>query len=154
MMFKTHLAFGFIVGMLLIAALNPQNQILFMILILLGSALPDIDHPDSKIGSKVKFISFIFEHRGFFHGFIALAALAIGLVYMNNGLHYNILYVSALPIGYFSHLVMDTFTKEGIMPLHPFSRMRIRGFISTGRILEYIIFVFFVLVGAWQLITF
>ena len=67
MQFKTHLLFGMFLGLLVLPILNPNNSILFVMLVLIGSALPDIDHPNSKVGKWFKPIGWLFEHRGFFH---------------------------------------------------------------------------------------
>ncbi|MBD3313293.1 hypothetical protein GF345_02525 [Candidatus Woesearchaeota archaeon] len=153
MMFRTHIAIGFLAGLLLIQAWNPQNQILFMFLILLGSALPDIDHPDSKIGSKVKAVSFLFEHRGFFHSLFAALMIFLLLAYYVSGLTYGI-YIAAVAIGYLLHMLADSLTREGIMPFHPISRFRLRGPMRTGRMVEYIIFICFIALGIWKMFTF
>jgi inner membrane protein len=152
MMFRTHIAIGFLAGLFLIQAWNPANQLLFMFLVLLGSALPDIDHPDSKIGSKVKVIGFLFEHRGFFHSLFAALLVFLVLVYYSAGMHYGI-YIYGLTVGYILHILSDSITKEGIMPFHPISKFRLNGFIRTGRGTEYIILVAVVVLSLWKLFT-
>jgi len=148
-MFKTHAAFGFLAGIFAVSYLNPANQILFMFLVMLGAMLPDIDHPKSKLGSKIKIIGYLFEHRGFFHSFLAIPLLAFLIYYFTSS------YVYALPlaIGYASHLLSDVITKEGIMPLHPFTKWRIRGFVKTGGAWEYLMFLFVVVIAAYRTIS-
>ena len=135
-MFKTHVAFGFLAGIIALPHLNPGNQILFICFVMLGAMLPDIDHPQSKIGSKFKIIGFLFEHRGFFHSFLVIPLISLIIYYFTH----SYTYILPIGIGYVSHLVSDAVTKEGIMPFHPISKFRVRGFVRTGGALEYIFF--------------
>ncbi len=147
MMFKTHLAFGFLVGLLLMPFLHPANQIAYIILVMLGAALSDIDHPESKIGRHFKILGFLFEHRGFFHSIFALPLVAL-IVYL---ITHNYLYALPILIGYLSHLLIDALTLEGVMLFHPFSNFRIRGFFRTGSFSEYIILLLLILFDALKL---
>lgn len=149
MMFKTHIAFGFLAGILYIAYFGVSNQLLFMAIVLFGALLPDIDHPKSKIGSKFKIISFLFEHRGFFHSFLVIPLISLLIYYFTHSLTY----VLPLCTGYASHLISDAITKEGIMPFHPISKFRLRGVIKTGGAFEYVIFVLVVLFAAYKTIN-
>ncbi len=151
-MFKTHLTAGFLLGLFLMQAWKPENQVLFMLLILLGSALPDVDHPESKIGRKVKIGAMLFEHRGFFHSLFAALFLFLLLVYYITGSGVGV-YLYAVTAGYLIHIISDAFTKEGIMPFHPLSRFRLNGFIRTGRTAEYVLFAALLLAGAWKLLS-
>jgi len=136
MLFRTHFAFSFLIGLLFINILNPANQILFIILVLFGSAFPDIDQPNSKIGRKIKIIGWFFRHRGIFHS-IFMALIISYTIYFFTG------YFSAFLIGYLSHLVIDAMTISGIAFLYPFSKKRVRGFIKTGAISENLMFLGF-----------
>jgi len=147
-MFKTHLAFGFLLGLFGIQYLHPHNQILFIMIVLFASALPDIDHPDSKMGKNFKPIAFLFEHRGFFHSLWAL--IAVFLVF---SLWLGRVYVYAALIGYLSHLLADMLTREGIKPIHPFSNKAIRGFIRTGTFLEFLVFMAISVFSVYKLIN-
>ena len=138
MMATTHLLFGFLFGLFGIQFLHPYNQVLFMILVLFGSLLPDIDHPRSKLGRKVKFVSWLFEHRGFTHSIYALILVAL----ISNSLTSNLNNTYGLLIGFMSHLVADSLSKEGVMFFHPLSKAKIRGIITTGSAAEYVLFVF------------
>ena len=136
MMFKTHIAFGFLAGIIALPHLNPANQIFFICLVMLGALLPDIDHPQSKIGSKFKIVGFLFEHRGFFHSLLVIPLISLLIYYFTH----SYTYILPVGIGYVSHLVSDAITKEGIMPFHPLSNFRLRGFVRTGGALEYLFF--------------
>lgn len=147
MMFKTHLAFGFLLGLLGLHYVQPENQLLYMALVLFGSALPDIDHPRSVVGRKVKIVAFLFEHRGFFHSLFAVilaAGAAAAFLPLN--------YAYALSLGYFSHLLIDAVTLEGIMPFHPLTRWRIHGFLRTGAFYEVVVLIAIVLADGYWLI--
>lgn len=150
MLFRTHLAFGFLAALLALKIFSPDNLILFFILVLIGSILPDVDNPKSKIGKKIKVIGFLFEHRGFFHSLLFLAVIyIISILFFRNNY-----FILPLVIGYSSHLFIDCFNHIGIMPLHPLSRFRIRGFIKTGALLETILFFSLVVVDIWKLLNF
>ena len=145
-MFKTHLALGFLIGFVVAALFNVVYPVLFVILVTLLSALPDIDHPKSKYGRKLFFISIpislFFKHRGFFHSIFPPAILALIFVYFN--LNYLAL---AVFVGYVSHLIGDATTKEGINFLHPFATFRVQGPLTTGGLLEKVIFFGLILVN-------
>lgn len=151
MMFRTHIAFGFLVGLFLIQMWSPNNQILFIAMVLMGSALPDIDHPESKVGKRVKIIGLLFEHRGFFHSIFAALILYLVLLSFSSFAVYSV-YITGLVVGYLSHILIDAITREGIMPFHPLSRFRLNGPIHTGKIAEYIILVLLVVFDVWKLI--
>ncbi len=148
MMFYTHLAFAFVVGLFSMQLLHPGNQILFIILLLFASALPDIDSPKSKLGKKIKIIGYLFEHRGFFHSLFA----AVLFGFITQILLKSTVYTYAVIIGYASHLAIDALTVQGVMPFHPISKKAIRGFIETGKAAEMVIFLLLFLAGVYKLI--
>ncbi len=148
MLWKTHLVVAFLVGLVLLPYLNPQNQILYIALILFGSLLPDIDHPDSKLGKKVKIIGFLFEHRGFFHSIFALILLVLPFMIL------KLEYIAwPLGIGYLSHILADALTLQGIMFLHPLTRWKLSGFIKSGGLIEKVLFLILFSVLVWKLFT-
>ncbi len=101
----------------------------------LFSILPDIDMVKSKAGRNLQPFSTLaalfFKHRGFLHSFVFAAAVYFGVLYLLSPA-----IATAATIGYASHLILDSLTKEGIMPLSPLSKARIKGFIKTGGIVE------------------
>ena len=150
MLFYTHLAFAFLVAILSINMLHPANQILFLIILLFAAAFPDIDHPNSKLGSKVKIIPWLFEHRGFFHSLLALILFSLlGFYFINQKIYFY-----AIAIGYASHLLTDMISKQGIAPFWPFSKKRFHGFIKTGGFLEMILLIIFIILGISRLLNF
>lgn len=99
----------------------------------LGSLMPDIDHPGSKIGRKAKVTSKIVSktmgHRGWTHTLLALVLIIGGLFYVLRFITaYQALYgywALGFSIGYLSHLILDAFTVQGIPAFKPFSHKRI-----------------------------
>jgi len=138
MLWYTHLAFGLLSGLIFLPFVNRGNIYIFFAFVLFGALLPDIDTPRSKLGSKLgifsKLIKMIFGHRGIIHTIWGML-LICGLFWF----FVNRVYGIALFIGFFSHLVIDAFTKKGINFLHPFSKMKIAGFIETGTMEETIL---------------
>ncbi len=133
MMGRTHMAFGFLAGMLFFPVFG-ANWIIFVPLAVLGSLFPDVDHQNSKINRMIpitRWIPWLFKHRGFFHS-IWPALIIYG------GLHYAKLDIIGIPlaIGYTAHLASDCLTKMGCNLLHPISTMRIQGFIHTDGTME------------------
>ncbi|MBW2981379.1 metal-dependent hydrolase [Candidatus Woesearchaeota archaeon] len=135
---RTHLAFSFFSGLILMDFINIGNKYIFFAFLLLGALLPDIDTPNSKISRKIpvipKILSIFAKHRGIFHSiFLALAFTAIFWMLKP-------VYGIALFAGYFSHLLIDGFTKAGVNFLHPVSQLRLAGPIETGKIWEWVFF--------------
>ncbi len=122
MLIKTHLAISIFFILLLLPFVN--NKIIFVILALLSTYIPDLDLSSSKLGKKKVFrpIQFFVSHRGFFHSFSFLFLMTFLLL----------LFLPLLALGFFvgysSHLFADCFTPLGIYPFYPWKRK------STGRI--------------------
>jgi len=138
MMFKTHLLFGLFVSLLLFSHFD-LNPLIFILVLVFCSILPDIDHSKSWIGRRFKIISwiinFIFGHRKLIHSlFFALALSLVIKIFFNN-------YYIPFAFGYLSHLFLDGLTKQGIYLFYPL-KFRIRGFIKTNGIIEKIFLVF------------
>lgn len=139
MMHYTHLAFAFLIGLVSVPFVATGNIYVFFLFVLLGGLLPDIDHPESTIGKKFGFVSramqTIFGHRGAIHSLWGMLVLC-GLFWY----FINKTYGVALAIGFFSHLLADGMTKQGINFLHPLSKLHLSGFVKTGSFVEKIIF--------------
>lgn len=139
MLFRTHTAFSLLVFVFLMQRFLFENKYLFLTFLLFFSLLPDVDYYNSKIGGKIKPISyvlnFIFKHRGLFHSLVIPLVIFLMLYILSIELAFAAL------IGYLSHLFLDCFNPKGIMPFYPFSRKKIRGFIKTGSWLENLLFV-------------
>jgi len=110
---------------------------------ILGSLLPDIDHPNSRIGRKLPVVSRVvnkvFGHRGFTHTLLAQLLLVLSL-FMLSGVvprgitGYYLPFAFGLIVGYASHLLLDMLTVSGIPLLYPFITRPIRlARFKTGR---------------------
>ncbi len=140
MNFKTHLAFGILLGLVIFPFIEGIHWLVFFPIVILGALLPDIDHPDSKLGKKIGIFSRLANllggHRGITHSIFPLIALP-GLVWYLFGLPYGL----ALFIGYFSHLLIDSINPKGVNFMNPVTTWHMRGFIETGSVGEWVVFV-------------
>ncbi len=135
MLFLTHLLLG-IISFLLIKEYLIGNQIIILLLILLGSILPDIDESHSKLnqwgGILGKIVAFFSRHRGMFHSLLFAVGLSAILSYV-----WSWYYGLALFVGYVSHLIGDALTPMGVQVFEPFLKFRIKGPIKTGSWMEW-----------------
>ncbi len=144
MLYRTHLLFALVIFMIFIlnTSLEPWIKLTFLIILVIGSKLPDIDIPESKIGKETRpvsnILSVFFGHRGFFHSLLFIIIFSFILFLLKIPYIFTI----ALIIGYLSHLFLDSFTKSGINPLWPFN-IKLKGQVKTGRLLENILFLIF-----------
>jgi inner membrane protein len=101
-----------------IPTLNP----IYLALVVAGSLLPDIDHPKSWVGRRTRPISTsiaaTFSHRGITHSAIAVIGLTALLLHAG----YRRAGISALIIGYLSHLAADMLTPQGLRLAWPARR--------------------------------
>jgi len=139
MRFRTHIAFSLLVFVFLMKRFSFDNKILFLIVLLFFTALPDIDYYKSKIGRRTwpfsSILNFIFGHRGMFHS-LAVPFVIFLIIYV-----FSVELAFVALIGYLSHLFLDCFNPKGISPFYPFSKKKVRGFIKTGSFLENVLFV-------------
>ena len=132
------MAFGFLFGLLSLSFVHPANKYMFLGIAIFSALLPDLDHPQSKLGRKVfvsRIFNILFGHRGFFHAI--WIPLAIWLI-LSFGLGMS--YGSAVFICYFSHLFSDGIKKAGVYLVHPLHQLRLQGFIETGGVVEHLVF--------------
>ena len=91
-------------------------------LAILGSLLPDIDHPKPWLGKRLRPLSSTIAsalgHRGVTHSALALAGCAWGLMY--GGAPRWV--VDPLAVGYISHLAADILTPAGLRLAWPLRR--------------------------------
>jgi inner membrane protein len=94
----------------------------YLALAVAGSLLPDIDHPKSWIGRRTRPVSTaiakILGHRGVTHS--ALAVVGLVVLLLHNG--YRQAAVSALAVGYASHLAADMLTPRGLRLAWPLQK--------------------------------
>jgi inner membrane protein len=122
---KDHVVFGTILGVAVQVGVELPMTSLFAVPsyyggVILGSLLPDIDHPKSYLGRRLYPISVLihklFGHRGFTHSLLSTSFIGIiGAVYWAS----NPLFFGGLLLGYLSHLLGDMFTPRGIPLFYP-----------------------------------
>jgi inner membrane protein len=111
-------------------------------LVLTGAILPDIDHPQSRVGRALPFLSYpitlLLGHRGITHSLIMVVVLLILAT------TYEYEWLFWLTFGYLMHLVGDYLTDSGIPAFWPMQR-RFRFVLvgSTNSISEPIIVLLF-----------
>ncbi len=139
MLFRTHLLLG-IIFFLLAKDFVGGNDVIFFLLVLFGSILPDIDEGRSKINRWSGFlggiIAFFSKHRGFFHSLLFFILLFFACAYF-----WSPYYGAALLLGYAAHALGDGITPMGIQVFYPFSQFKMKGPIRTGSFAEGILFV-------------
>lgn len=125
MLFRTHFAVGLFTGFLAFFALN--NSILAFLTATFASILPDIDSTSSVLGNRfwLKPMHWIIKHRGIFHSLTFCVALSYPIALFHPTIAF------AFFIGYASHLLIDSFTVEGVVPFWPLG-YKTEGIITTG----------------------
>ena len=125
MLFRTHLAIGVFTGFVAFFAMG--NSILAFFAATFASLLPDIDSTSSFMGNRfwLRPMQWIIKHRGIFHS-LTLCVFLSWIV----ALYYPPV-AFAFFIGYASHLLLDSFTIEGVVPFWPLS-YKTEGVITTG----------------------
>lgn len=132
MLWKTHLSLALIIAY--IASVEVGFSLIILILAVIGGLLPDIDEKHSKIGKHFKTISFIFDHRGFFHT-VWMGGILSVIILETLGKISAIVFFAA----YLSHLLLDAITISGIRPFLPI-QLKISGGVKTGGFFEKVIF--------------
>lgn len=135
MLFLTHLMFAAFLALLVKPLFSGGPFILFFLLVLFGSILPDIDEKNSRItkwsGLLGKITSYFAKHRGLFHSLFFIIPLTLLFKFT-----FGNYYAWALFIGLLSHLLADGFTKTGLNFFYPFKGLHLRGAIHTGSLAE------------------
>jgi len=142
MMGYTHAAAGAVAG----AAVGQMagSPGLGLVIGALAALMPDIDHPGSIIGSRMRPISVLLEffagHRTITH--TVWFCLAVGLLagfvgrmvaITFRGLNFSPLLVAVIALlGSITHLALDALTLSGIKPFAPVCNTTIHGHVRTG----------------------
>lgn len=139
MLLRTHYAIAVFFILLFIESV--ESQVVFVLAVLVGTQLPDIDSRYSRIGHKriARVLQWFTRHRGIIHSFPFLLVVTILLV--------AVWPVGAFGffLGYSLHLLGDAFTPDGIRPFYPLKK-KSRGTLRTGGTVELALFVGFVIV--------
>lgn len=123
MNYPAHITVGVITGVgISYAAYQLQynlSPVLVAIPAILGSALPDIDHPKSHLGRRLPLISNIlyrtFGHRTFTHSLLFCVTIGVLLMQVNTSVGVGAFF------GILSHILLDMLTpfSKGVALLYP-----------------------------------
>lgn len=146
MMFRTHILFAIFFYLLFIKIFALEFSLIFSLVLALGAIMPDIDSPKSYINRKYLFgigkgIAAFSKHRGFWHSVYGLGiflVLSVSIVILTG---VPFIFCLALPLGYFLHLLADSFNVSGIKWLWKSKKMHLRWKIKTGHISEQLFFI-------------
>lgn len=136
----THATAGSAVGLAVVSVVGcsrgmPMEQgIMCVTAAIVGSLIPDIDHPGSLAGKKAKtasaLVSATFGHRTFMHSPLLLIVFAV-LIKRFCPAAYIVPAVAFL-LGYLSHLFLDMLNPTGIPLLYPHPKKFHIASIRTG----------------------
>lgn len=161
-------AFGFIVVTQPVRSVTIATVVIALIANQIGGIAPDIDQPTAPFWRNLPigkyfgkgFGHLIGGHRFLTHSLIGLVIFGVGLNFLLDLLTPIMPHVDtgivwwAFMIGMLSHLILDTFTKEGVpwllplpfkIGLPPLKRLRI----TTGKLGEKLLFAGILAVGIW-----
>jgi membrane-bound metal-dependent hydrolase YbcI (DUF457 family) len=138
MLQRTHLAITVFLILLFWSSVN--NSWALVLVSVIATYLPDIDSRYSRLGHRriARVLQWFTKHRGMIHSFTFLLSVTVILV-----LFWPVVAFSFF-LGYGSHLVADSFTKDGIRPFYP-SKKKAKGFVKTGGRIEVGILVGFII---------
>ncbi|MFH1770441.1 MAG: metal-dependent hydrolase [archaeon] len=142
MLGRTHIAIALFIFLLVLNIFSFENYLLFLLLLIIGSLLPDIDRSSSYLGRFAGTLPLVFSHRGFFHSAYAMILFS-AVVYFIGGF----LLAIAFSIGYFSHLVFDSFTKKGVAFF--LIDRKIKGPFVSGGLFDKFVFSFILLLNIY-----
>ena len=140
MMLRTHYAIAVFFILLFWPVI--EHKLIFAIVALVATQLPDIDSRYSRIGRKklARIFQWFTRHRGMIHSFTFLLSITFILILIFPVLGFGFF------LGYGLHLLADSFTIDGIRPFYP-SKIKSWGNIRTGRKLESLVLFLFVLLS-------
>ena len=144
MLLKTHLAITVLAILLLLSLI--EHKVIFIIVALIATLLPDIDSSSSSVGGKIVLrpLQVFVKHRGIFHSFLLLFLITFILV-----LFYPTIALGFF-LGYSLHIFADSFTQNGVRFFYTFKK-NISGTIRTGGKTDTTVFVFFLLADLFMI---
>lgn len=125
MKFQTHIIGGITLGLCASSYFDYplMDTSIYYSALILGSLLPDIDHPKSFLGKKVKPISKSlykwFGHRTLTHS-LFIFIISFEACRLTN---YHPL-ATGLTLGLISHILLDLLTPQGVALCYPISKKR------------------------------
>lgn len=135
MMLRTHVVIALIFILIFMPHVN--SKIVFLVVALIATMIPDVDTQFSTLGRHkgFRFFQFFTRHRGIFHSLTFCTILAI--------IFSLLIPIIALPffLGYAIHIFTDSFTREGVQPFWPCKKKSCWK-IKTDSLTETSIFIF------------
>lgn len=130
MLIRTHIMFAIL--MILVFFNYVNNKLVFFIMVLVATIIPDLDSSRSSYGRHLIFrpLQLVTKHRGIFHSFTTAVILA-GLI----AIKWPVASFGFF-IGFSIHLMLDSFTKDGIVPFWPLNWKTNGPLVSGGKIEE------------------
>ena len=130
MLLRTHIMFAILIILVFFNYVN--NKFIFLVMVLIATIIPDLDSSRSSYGRHLVFrpLQFVTKHRGIFHSF-TMAVIFAGLIAIK---------CPIASFGFFMcfsiHLIIDSFTKDGIVPFWPLKWKSNGPLVSGGKIEE------------------
>jgi len=142
MMLKTHYIIVLFFILLFLPAV--EHKLIFVVVALFATQLPDIDSRYSRIGRRriARVLQWFTRHRGMIHSFTFLISVTIVLILIYPVLGFGFF------LGYGLHLLADSFTVEGIKPFYP-SRVKSAGNVRTGGKSEVVVLILFIILDVF-----
>jgi len=147
MLFRSHVAFGAFLYLVLYPFV--EGKWWFLLGVVVGSLIVDLDSPKSRVGGYFIFrpFQFLTKHRGMMHslffGFVVMVIIAIFQAWVAFG----------FIVGFLGHLLLDSFTRRKIAFFWPLFKGRYGlGLFKSGGLLEMVIFVLFLIIDIGLLI--
>jgi len=144
----THLLFALVLGILyfdyFVGDIGLVLKLAFSAMLVIGALLPDIDQQESSASHKAPilsgFVRLFSKHRGIMHSiWIPVAIFLLAKLVVVKFFNLPDLILMGFLIGYSSHLLGDAITVQGINPIAPLHKFKIRGLMKTGGIIETIV---------------
>ncbi len=138
MLLRTHYAISAFFILLFIPLV--EAKVLFVVAVIIGTQLPDIDSRYSRLGYRkiARILQAFTKHRGMIHSFTFLISLTVVVVLVWPEASFGFF------LGYSLHLFADSFTPDGIRSFYP-AKLKTKGKIKTAGRLEVIVLVMFVI---------
>ena len=157
MMGLTHVLFGLFLFLMFwrsgLVGLDAGFSGVVLGVLVVGSVLPDLDHPVGLVYSLFgvprwlrRGVGKMVGQRGFLHTvWVALIVLILGYLILGLILGLGFVVGFGLFVGYLGHLVLDSLTVRGVAWLSPLSRKRIWFVVGTGGMVERVFFYLLIL---------
>ena len=135
---------------------QPPGDALALGAAVIGSLLPDLDHPSSWLGRRLwpvsKPLAVVLGHRGLTHSLLAVVGGLMLIQAMEPGTLLGRL-VEPMALGYLSHLAADALTPAGVPLLWPWKRRFALPICSTGGLMEMAVVAAILAATAWLVLN-